>query len=154
VSAAAVHRRTFRRQSVRIVIAYLWAVPAVFFGLFALALGPDAPPTTTERIVYAAIALPFAVLCVRTLRVGVVTGPDGVIVRNILRTHRIPWADVAGFEMSDWGGFPIGAVRRRDGSEQRAIALNPPLDLGEGGDRRTQRLLAELDGELTRARGA
>jgi hypothetical protein len=146
-------RRTFRRHPVRFVFAYLWALVAAFFGAFALAIGPGAPPTAGERIVYAAIALPFAILTVRTLRIGVVTGPDGVVVRNILRTHRIPWDDVAGFEMSDWGGFPIGAVRRRDGSEQRAIALNPPLDMGEG-DRRTMRLLAELDGELTRARGA
>jgi hypothetical protein len=147
-------RRAFRRHTIRILIPLLEWVPVYWLGPFALAIGPGAPPTTNERIAYAAIALPFLLLGLRTMFIGVFTGPEGVKVRNVIRrTRRIPWRDVDAFVMGDRRGFPCGAVRLRDGTEITAFALNPPLELGTP-DRRTPWLLSELNGELARARAA
>jgi hypothetical protein len=101
--------------------------------------------------VYGAIAALFAVLVVRTLRIGVATGPDGVVVRGVLRSWKLPWTEVERFEMGrwrGWGNYPCGVVRRRDGSTITVLALNPPFELQAGQDQRVPELLAELNAEL------
>jgi hypothetical protein len=140
-----------RRETVRFGIAFVWALPLLFFGYFAVA--PDTP--AGQRAVYGAIAAVFAVLVVRTLRIGVATGPDGVVVRGVLRSWKLPWAQVERFEMGrwrGWGNYPCGVVRRRDGSTITVLALNPPFELQAGQDRRVPELLAELNAELEATR--
>jgi hypothetical protein len=140
-----------RRETVRFGIAFVWALPAAFFGYFAAA--PDTP--AGQRVVYGVIAAVFAVLMVRTLRIGVATGPDGVVVRGILRSWRLPWEEVERFEMGrwrGWGNYACGVVRRRDGSQITVLALNPPFELQPGQDQRVPELLAELNGELAARR--
>ena len=149
--------RVRRRETVRLGIAGLWLVPAVFFGYFALDLGSGAEPIPTgQRIVYGALAAVFLTLAVRTLRIGVVTGPDGVLVRGILRSWRLGWDEIERFEWGrwrGWGDYPCGVVRRRDGSAVTVFALNPPFELTKGQDRRIPDLLGELNEELGQARG-
>jgi len=154
VSATA---RVRRRQTVRLGIALLWLPPVVFFGYFALDLGVSGDPIPAgQRIVYGAIAAVFAVLAVRTLRIGVVTGPDGVLVRGILRSWTLRWDEIERFEWGrwrGWGDYPCGVVRRRDGSTVTVFALNPPFEFAKGQDRRIPELLDELNDELGQARG-
>src|SRR5690348_150113 len=125
-------RRCFRRHEIRLVIPLLYLMGFVLFAALAIAPGWEVPPSTAERVVYALLSLPFLVLAVRTFRIAVITDAAGVRVRGVMRTRRIGWDDVDGFVMGSWGGFPCGAVRRRDGSEVIAFALNPPA----GPDRR------------------
>lgn len=152
MSPAPLQRRLFRRHTTRLVISLLYSVGFIYFAIFALAIGPGAPPTSRERLVYALLSLPFLALMVRTFRIAVITEPAGVRVRGVMRTRRIPWGDVDAFVMGDWGGFDCGAVRRRDGSEAIAFALNPPLQFGNERVPRMEYLLSELNGELERAR--
>jgi hypothetical protein len=140
-----------RRETVRFGIAFAWALPLLFFGYFAVA--PDTP--AGQRAVYGAIAAVFAVLFVRTLRIGVVTGSDGVVVRGVLRSWSVPWTQVERFDMGawrGWGNFPCGVVRRSDGSTITVLALNPPFELQAGQDRRVPELLDELNAELEATR--
>jgi hypothetical protein len=156
-ATAAVPRRAFRRHTVRIGIAAIWMLPAAFFGVFALDLSPDGVPVPEgQRVIYGAIALFFLVLAVRTWRIGVFTRPDGVIVRNVLWTHRLRWEEIAAFAWGFWrgpGAYPCGVVRREDGRDITAFALNPPLELTVAQDARVPELLDELNEVLARARG-
>ena len=149
--------RGYRRHSVRLVIGAIWLLPAVFFAIFALDLSPDgAPVPAGQRAVYAVLALAFGALALRTFRIGVFTRPSGVVVRNVLRTTRLPWDAVAAFEWGHWrgpGGFDCGVVRREDGSQVTAFALNPPFEFHAGQDRRVPDMLAALNEELAQARG-
>jgi hypothetical protein len=143
-------RRVFRRWSVCLGIGAIWLLPTVLFASFVF----DAGVSRAEQVVYGVIAALFGLLVVRTLRVAVVTQPRGVIVRNVLWTHRLRWSDVARFEMGrwrGWGGFPCGIVRRTDGRQVTAFALNPPFEIDAGQDRRVPDLLAQLNEELGRA---
>jgi Bacterial PH domain len=145
-------RRVFARRLIRYGIGPLWLLPAAFFGYFAL----DGGTPGGQRAIYAALAVAFLVLAVRTMRVGVITGPNGVTVRGVLSTRRLRWDEIERFEWGRWRGFgdyPVGVVRRRDGSAVTVLALNPPFEFVKGTDRRVPRLLEELNELLGRARG-
>ena len=121
--------RVRRRQTVRLGIAVLWLPPVVYFGFFALDLGSGEPIPAGQRIVYGAIAAVFAALAVRTLRIGVVTDPDGVLVRGILRSWRLRWDEIERFEWGrwrGWGDYPSGVVRRRGAARRGASERQPP----------------------------
>jgi hypothetical protein len=152
---APLRRRAFRRHTVRIVIAYLWAAWAVLFSTFALNLAP--PPQSddaVERAVCGAIALVFWTLAVRTWRIGVFTGPAGVVVRGVLRTWRLRWRDVREFDGGKWGGYRSSVVRRMDFSQIQIFALNPPYQPTEAELARLDRIVTEMNGELEKARAA
>ena len=51
------------------------------------------------------------------------------------------------------GEFPCGVVRRHDRAQITVLALNPPFELQPGQNRRVPEMLAELNEELTHARG-
>jgi hypothetical protein len=144
-------RRVFRRWSVALGIGAIWLLPTAFLAIFAL----DATVPGTQRVVYGVLAGAFGLLALRTARVAVVTDARGVTVRNALWTTRLPWSEVARFEQGrwrGWGSFPCGVVRRTDGRQVTAFALNPPMELSSGLDRRTPDLLAQLNAELDHAR--
>jgi Bacterial PH domain len=98
--------------------------------------------------------VPWLVLAYRTFRIGVYTSSDGVLVRNVLRSRRVPWGEIERFDWGTWSGFPIGGVYLRDGRFVRAFALNPPFDTEHGADKTVRRALAALNDELARARTA
>jgi hypothetical protein len=149
--------RAYRRHIVRIGIALVWLVPVWFFAVFALDMSPDGVPVApAQRLVYAALALVFLALAVRTFRIGVFTRPSGVVVRNTLRTTKLAWEEIAAFEWGlwrGWGSFACGVVRREDGRQVTCFALNPPFELTPGEDRRVPAILAELNQTLAQARG-
>ena len=152
---AGFRRRIYRRHGHRIGLALIYLVPVVYFGIFALDNGPGADPVpTSQRLLYAALCLPWLALAARTLRVGVLLTADGVVVRNVMRTRRLPWAEIERFELGEWGGFPCGAVRLRNGDSVTAFALNPPFELTPGEHPVVPRLLKELNEDLGRARAA
>lgn len=130
---------SYRRHTVRFGIGLLWLTPVAVLTPFVL-----------DRPVYVAICVPFVVLSIRTMRIGVFTSPGGVAVRGVLRTWRVRWAEIAAFEWGTWGGWPCGVVRRTDGSRIVVFALNPPL----GDDGRVDRLLDALNAELAARRGS
>jgi hypothetical protein len=143
---------TFRRQTAAYGLAVVWLVPAVFLGYFAVAPGA----TGGQRGVFGALAAICLLLAVRTARIGVRTGKDGVVVRGVLRSWKLPWDEIERFEWGRWrgpGDFPCGVVRRRDGSTVTVLALNPPAEFVKGQDRRVPNLLAQLNEVLGRARG-
>ena len=146
---------TVRRHSVALGLGGLLLVPAVLFGYFALDLGGEGI-AAGQRAVYAVLAAVPLVLAVRAFRIGVQTGPDGVTVRGILRSWKVRWDEIERFEWGRWRGFgdyPVGVVRRRDGSGITVLALNPPFEFVRGQDRRVPRLLSELNERLGEARG-
>lgn len=154
-TTAPVARRTMRRPTVALGLAGLLLLPVVFFGYFALDLGGEEIPAG-QRAVYGVLAALPLLAAVRAVRIGVVTGPDGVTVRGVLRSWRVRWDEIERFEWGRWRGFgdyPVGVVRRRDGSGITVLALNPPFEFVPGQDRRVPRLLEELNEMLGRARG-
>jgi hypothetical protein len=154
-TTAPVARRTMRRHTVALGLAGLMLVPAVFFGYFALDLGGEAIPAG-QRAVYAVLAAVPLAFAARAVRIRVLTGPEGVTVRGILRSWRLRWDEIERFEWGRWRGFgdyPVGVVRRRDGSAITVLALNPPFEFVRGQDRRVPRLLEELNEMLGEARG-
>jgi hypothetical protein len=99
-------------------------------------------------------ALPWLLLAWRTFRVGIYPSRDGVVVRNVLRSRRIPWSEISSFNWGRWWGFPIGGAYLLDGGFVRAFALNPPLELKKGTEKAVPRVLDALNEELERARAA
>jgi hypothetical protein len=147
--------RVHRRQTVRLGLGALWLLPAALLAYFALDLGGEGIPAG-QRAVYGSLAAAFLVLAVRTLRIGVATGPCGVTVRGVLRTWTVPWEEVERFAWGAWrgpGGWSCGVVRRRDGSSITVFALNPPFELRPGEDRTVPDLLEALNARLAAARG-
>lgn len=145
-------RRVFGRRLIRYGIGPLWLLPAAFFGYFAL----DGSTPAGQRAIYAALAVVFLVLAVRTMRVGVLTGPDGVTVRGVLSTRRLRWDEIERFELGrwrGWGDYPCGVVRRADGSQLTVFALNPPFELAAGESREVPDALEALNAQLAVARG-
>lgn len=73
------------------------------------------------------VYLPFALLCVwvvlRVSRCGVRDGGDHLVVRNPVRTVRLPWSEVQDFELGRFGLVPKVGVRLRDGSAVGIFAL-------------------------------
>jgi PH (Pleckstrin Homology) domain-containing protein len=156
--AAPLARRAFRNHFTRICLAALLALPAVFFSIFALDVGP--PPKVDDPVTQAvsgAIALVFWVVAVRTWRIGVFTGPDGVTVRGVARTWRLRWADVLAFEEGTWrgpGAYPATVVRRMDHSQVTVLALNATYDPSPEELARLQSVRRDMNGELDKARAA
>ena len=149
-------RKAYYRRTVRYGVALVYAGPIFLCVSWALGVGPG-HPSPTERLVYLALALPFAVLAYRQLRIGVYPRADGVLIRHILRNQRLPWSEIDRFEWGiwrGWGSFPCGIVRLRNGSQVTISALNPPLEIERGQDPVVPRLLEGLNEEVSRARAA
>jgi hypothetical protein len=145
-------RRVFGRRLIRYAIGPLWLLPAAFFGYFALDRGTPAG----QRAIYAALAVAFLVLAVRTMRVGVLTRRDGVTVRGVLSTRRLHWDEIERFEWGrwrGWGDYPCGVVRRADGSQLTVFALNPPFEFAAGESRAVPEALEALNAQLAAERG-
>jgi hypothetical protein len=144
-------RRIYRRHEHRFVLAVLELMVASVFVAPLLGAGPD-HVGPGDAVALALLAAPWLVLAWRTLRLGVIVRPEGIVVRNVLHTRRVPWADIERFALGTWrgpGGFACGVARLRDGGRVTLTALNPPLgDLGA-----VPRLLDGLNDELERATG-
>lgn len=93
----------------------------------------------------AAVGLVALGLLRRLPRVAVETDAEGLVVRNLLRTRRLGWAEVDGFEQGRRRGFTTAAVRTPSG---RRHALSGVGDPGPA----ARRILRALEAELAAAR--
>jgi hypothetical protein len=137
-------RRVFRRNLHRFVLPLLYLVPSFIFGLFAI---------QTTPILWIGVAI-CAWLAYRTVRIGVFTSDRGVVVRNVLRSRRLEWAEIARFDWGSSGGFPSGGAYRVDGTFVRAFALNPPFEAVRGQNKAVPKALEGLNRELEQSRAA
>jgi Bacterial PH domain len=86
----------FRRSSARWWIVLLTSVvPGLVFLSGALVNGTHG----WEKIANGAAVLAFAILGVRTARLGIFAGPEQLVVRDYFRTYQIGWPEIASFEM-------------------------------------------------------
>jgi len=92
--------------------------------------GPVAIAVAIELLVIA-LAMTFLV---RICLGGVLVGADDVIVRNPLRSHRLPWTDIAQFEISDDPPYPqLARAALRNGSSLEIAGIRSGRE-GDGGD--------------------
>lgn len=95
-----------------------------------------------SAIGFAVAALLFGAGAVRAFFVGVLVRPDGIVVRRLERTIKIPWAEVAriGLEPMRSGAASLGGAtspaiirRRADGREQRVeLSVLGGYGIGKG----------------------
>ena len=81
-------------------------------------------------------ALVLAVTALGPAAMRVRLDDNGVVVRNLMRTYRVPWADVRGFTLDD--RFPYRAyLDVADGREIPLLAITdePWMAIGKGHDR-------------------
>lgn len=66
----------------------------------------DSPFVVGSRVFYGLMALLSLFLMFKVARMGIFADRDGLTIRNVFRTHRIEWREVAGFERAArYGGF-------------------------------------------------
>jgi hypothetical protein len=70
------------------------AIGAASLLLGAVILGVGST-TLSARLVFSPVALVMGLAGVRLLMLAVVIRPDGLTIRNLLRTHHLDWAQVA-----------------------------------------------------------
>lgn len=75
-----------------------------------LATGVAAASSTLGRVLAGVLSMVPVALALRQARVAVVLTEDAVIVRNVFRTHRLPWQDIASVRPST--AFGYGVARR------------------------------------------
>jgi hypothetical protein len=144
------------------------AASSLFFasGGIALLLSPWTDGSVASVVVFdlacgamAALSLRFAV---RMARAGLRISADGVLLRGVLRTHRLPLAAVEGFKA---GSYPGGALRTeagvnlvlREGRSLRVWAMRKGAPTGRRGLNEAladlQPLCDELNGLLQEMKG-
>lgn len=100
---------------------------------------------TTDSPIGLLVAAGLAVLAVRTLRAGVYIDDGGVTVRNVFRTHRVPWEDYERVDIGRAGrpALPTVLLRRREGMPI-ALWCVQPSTRGKRGPDKLVRLLQEV----------
>ncbi|WP_169787537.1 PH domain-containing protein [Kitasatospora setae] len=121
-----------------------WLLGPAGVAMLAAAASPSGPYGTVREGLLGAVALFYAV---RTARLGVVAGPDGVRVRNLHSARTVRWERIEGFALA--GHLEI---RLRDGGTVSGRALEPGL--GFPREHHTARALAELEAALAAHRPA
>jgi hypothetical protein len=95
-------RRVFRPRRARVIVyflALLMLVTLVWI-TFALPSGGDHPWGTGSRISLLLSAVLFCLPLHRLAAVRVVTDDSGVTVVNVVRRHRLAWAQIVGVRLS------------------------------------------------------
>jgi hypothetical protein len=97
------------------LIPWIWVALVVIHGasgFFGLALG-------------AVVVVGSAILSVRGARLRLITSADGIVLFNLLRTYRLHWADVAGFEVLRDFLYPHAVIRFVSGKRRTITFLIP-----------------------------
>lgn len=109
---------TYRSVLSNIFIAACWGV----FLLIGAAMASSTESETVSvggRLFGALLIIVSGALILRSLRAGIVTEDDGVLVRSLVRTHRLPWSHIAEFAVGgSWSFVPWQTVTiaRTDGT--------------------------------------
>ncbi len=152
--ATAADYRPFVSRRARVVATTMAASSLVIFGGLAVLLPTNAGLTTWQggdRVLVALIGVLIALGCWRYAGIRAVPTPDGLLVRNLVVTRRVAWAQVIGvqfgggapwvtLELDDTDTVAVMAIQRADGeqAERDAVRLAGLVrDLGEasGADR-------------------
>ena len=143
--------RPFVSRRARLVATVMGVAAVVLFGAMAVLLPANAGLTTWQggdRVLVALIGVLIAVACWRYASIRAVPTPEGLMVRNLVVTRRVDWAQVIGvqfgggapwvtLELDDTDTVAVMAIQRADGAEaeQEAVRLAGLVrDLGEAGD--------------------
>ena len=140
----------YTRTENNLVIAATF-VCAVLFLIFV----SDDPPVPPDGVVPPmwvdlVLAAGFAVLAVRSLRGGAYVGEESLQIRNVFRTHVLPWSEVAGFSNGLYRiwRYPSADVVLKSGRPIRVTMLAPPNPAFRPNNRQTEVLLGGLRNEL------
>jgi hypothetical protein len=94
------------------------------------------------------MSLAGALFFVRFFGLAAEVGPEGVVVRNLLRTHRLPWERIDGFRVQRGLGIgsPLGrtATVLHDTDEALTIDATMRSWAFTGGHRQVQEIVARL----------
>lgn len=119
--------RPFRSRRGRVVATTLAVVSLVIFGGLAVFL-PGSTPTDSTLIVVLGVAIAF--VCYRYATISAVPDRGGLVVRNLVTTRRLAWAQVlrvtfddgapwVTLELDDTEQVAVMAVQRADGPSSR-----------------------------------
>ena len=122
--------RTFRPRRARAVAATVAVVSILLFGAIG-AFVPDAGPG--DRIGIAAFGLAVAWLMWRYASLSAAPGPHGLVVRNLMTTRTLAWAEIVGvhlqvgapwvsLDLDDGDTIAVMAIQKADGEHGRAEA--------------------------------
>jgi hypothetical protein len=93
-------------------------------------------------------------LALRMARLGVFVEPDGIRVRNPLKTSTISWRDVRGITLHRSAIGEFGIVDLHDGRRIRLWGIQPRNRIKPARDRRAELAIGRLNRELQAARSA
>ncbi len=141
--------RPFSSRRARGVATTMAVLALVVFGGLAVLLPTNAGLTTWQggdRVLVALLGLLIAAGCWRYAGIRAVPTPEALVVRNLVVTRRVAWAEIIGvqfgggapwvtLELDDTDTLAVMAIQRADGAqaEQEAVRLAALVrDLGEG----------------------
>jgi hypothetical protein len=143
-----VSERYVRLRGVRTITIVL----AVLLVLMPLPTMTDPKISVAARVVwYGPLLLVAAWMVFRVSGCGLRDAGDHLVIRNPLRTVRIPWWDVASVELGRFGVMPKVGVRRTDGSAVGIFGL-PVAASGQDADASTLRLMDEMRAKAQQVR--
>jgi hypothetical protein len=122
--------RTFRPRRARAVATTVAVVSILLFGAIG-AFVPDAEPG--DRIGIATFGLAVAWLMWRYASLSAAPGPQGLVVRNLMTTRTLAWAEIVGvhlqvgapwvsLDLDDGDTLAVMAIQKADGEHGRAEA--------------------------------
>ncbi len=132
----------------RVSDAVVWLI-VTFGGLYFLTLlvheAGQGDPVVASVVVDAIFMLAFLVPAVRFPWHGVLASPAGLVVRNIFKTHRVTWSEIARFEIGRCDPWPqVGVVVLQSGCRIPMTALQDGL-----ASRVAQHAVSELNRQLS-----
>jgi hypothetical protein len=116
-SSRTVFRRTYPLVFNGLAFAFLTLVT------FGLAVGVLSDHIWIVGVIAALVCLFFGRTAVRALRVAVIADADGVMVRNLQRTRRVPWGDVRRIVPPSADDYRYLRIDRLHGGPIRCTAL-------------------------------
>jgi hypothetical protein len=119
-------------------------------GLLLTALAAHSHGANGLALTVAVGAVLLAAFALRRPRLHV--DSDGLVVVNLLRTHRIPWRDIAGFGFGTTGSTPCLTIRGTDGSAVGAVVVNDNYRSGYT-HAQVDAIVADLQERLAAANG-
>ena len=127
--------RVFRPRAGRVVPFALGGALLVMMVAVATFLTPitGAPASVADRAGFVVFGLASAWFLARLGGVRALASGEGLVVRNIVRTHRLTWAEIVSvrfgpdrpwvqLDLADGGTLAVMAVQRADGERARAEA--------------------------------
>ena len=135
--------RTWR--AVRGRRAALAAASAVFIGAIVLGALLPAPFKGGDKVGVAVMGIPVAAVLLLLARPSVTASPDGLVVRNLVGSRRLTWAEVVSIRLGaddSWASIDVA-----DGTSLAVMALQT-VDRAH-----TAEALADLRSRLLRADG-